>query len=79
MHVGNELMGECPQRAPKFSYFFQNSILFLSRPGEQREGLMAVARVWFCGVAQISLIQEPPSHKILTVGQKPHHHGFTQI
>ena len=25
-----------------------------------------MARVWFCGVAQISLIQGPPSHKILT-------------
>ena len=32
---------------------------------ESRESL-AVARVWFCGVAQISLIQDPPSHKILT-------------
>ena len=75
-------MGECPQRAQKFSSFFQNSILFYlgqENRERQREGLMAVARVWFCGVAQISLIQGPPSHKILTVGQKPHHHGFTQI
>ena len=75
-------MGEWPQRAQRFSYFFKTRFIFYPGPEDrerQREGLMAVARVWFCGVAQISLIQDPPSHKILTVGQKPHHHGFTQI
>ena len=76
-------MGECPAEGPKILVLFSklNSFFYLGQENRerQREGLMAVARVWFCGVAQISLIQEPPSHKILTVGQKPHHHGFTQI
>ena len=39
--------------------FYSNSISILTLAWR-------TARVWFCGVAQISLIQDPPSHKILT-------------
>ena len=58
-HCGIEHFKIRTRQTQRFSQYYSNSISILTLAWR-------TARVWFCGVAQISLIQDPPSHKILT-------------